>query len=182
MLVEINQPEYEADIDLIYATDRNFTQQPVYKKALCFLHVDAAEKFKPVIKLAAALDLRVKIFDAFRPQEAQEKLWQHTPNPEFLADPRIGSNHSRGIAIDLTLLDSQGNELDMGTPFDDFTWLSYHFRTDIPQEAQRNRFILLGIMTAAGWDYNEREWWHYQLPNTHKYPLLTAQDADISIM
>jgi D-alanyl-D-alanine dipeptidase len=60
-------------------------------------------------------------------------------DPEFLADPRRGSPHSRGVAVDLTLLDGGGRELDMGTAFDAFTPLSHHGRTDVSAEAQRNR-------------------------------------------
>src|SRR3546814_3524112 len=76
-------------------------------------------------------------FDAFRPVEAQWRLWEVFPDPEFVADPRVGSNHSRGVAIDLTLVDAaSGTALDMGTPFDDFTALSHHARNDLPPEAQ----------------------------------------------
>src|SRR3546814_14289490 len=103
------------------------------------------------------------------------RSWEFFPDPEFGADPRVGSNHSRGLAIDLTLVDAaSGTALDMGTPFDDFTALSHHARNDLPPEAQRNRALLLGLMTAAGWDWNRYEWWHYQLFEPRRYPLLDA--------
>jgi len=95
--------------------------------------------------------------------KAQWALWNARPDPDFLADPRRGSPHSRGVAVDLTLLDGDGAALDMGTGFDAFTPLSHHACRDIPVAAQRNRFVLLGIMSAAGWDFYGKEWWHYQL-------------------
>ena len=93
------------------------------------------------------LGLRFRIFDALRPSEAQWALWAHSPDPEFLADPRRGSPHSRGVAVDLTLVDRDGQALDMGTEFDAFTPLSHHGNLDVGAEAQRNRALLLGIMT-----------------------------------
>ena len=84
----------------------------------------------------------------------------HTPDPEFLADPRRGSPHSRGAAVDLSLVDRDGQLLDMGTPFDAFTPLSHHGAAAVPAAAQRNRLVLLGLMTTAGWDFYSKEWWH----------------------
>ncbi|HVT52086.1 MAG TPA: M15 family metallopeptidase, partial [Dongiaceae bacterium] len=100
------------------------------------------------------------------------KLWEAYPSEEFVANPRRGSPHSRGVAVDLTLIDGAGKELDMGTGFDEMSALSHHARTDIPLEAQRNRFTLMGLMSAAGWDFYKNEWWHYQLFNARDYPLV----------
>ena len=162
-LIEIARPAYDVDIFIAYATSANFTGKPVYARPGCYLHPDAAACLGKSIALAKQLDLRFKVFDAFRPSEAQWVLWNHTPDPDFLADPRRGSPHSMGAAVDLTLIDAEGNELDMGTAFDAFTPLSHHGVLDIPAQAQRNRALLLGIMTAAGWDFYRNEWWHYQL-------------------
>lgn len=172
-LVEIASPAYDVVTDIAYATSNNFTGQPVYGRPACYLNPDAAACLASAIALARPLGLRFKIFDAFRPSEAQWVLWTHTPDPDFLADPKRGSPHSMGAAVDLTLIDGAGRELDMGTPFDAFTPLSHHGRTDIPVEAQRNRALLLGLMTAAGWDFYRNEWWHYQLFSARqKYPVL----------
>src|SRR4051812_36622739 len=172
-LVEIASPAYDVDIFIAYATADNFTGQPVYQRAGCYLHSDAAACLAAAIALAKAIGLRFKVFDAFRPSEAQWILWNHTPDPDFLADPRRGSPHSMGAAVDLTLIDGAGQELDMGTAFDAFTPLSHHGNFEISAEAQRNRAILLGIMTAAGWDFYRHEWWHYQLFNARaRYPVL----------
>jgi D-alanyl-D-alanine dipeptidase len=182
-LVEIAPPSYDVVIDIAYATSNNFTGKPVYGRTGCYLNTDAAACLRAAIDLAKPLGLRFKVFDAFRPSEAQWVLWNHTPDPDFLADPKRGSPHSMGAAVDLTLIDEGGRELDMGTGFDAFTPLSHHGRLDIPAHAQRNRAILLGIMTAAGWDFYRNEWWHYQLFNARqKYPVLGDSDLPQPMM
>ena len=101
--------EMEADdagivIDLRYASPNNITGTPIYARSACFLHRKAAEHLNHAIKLAGSLGYRFKVFDAFRPTEAQWRLWEHAPGSDYVADPRRGSPHSRGVAIDLTLL------------------------------------------------------------------------------
>jgi D-alanyl-D-alanine dipeptidase len=182
-LVEIAPPVFDVDVTLAYATPGNFTGKPVYRRnAGCYLHDEAALLLERAVRLAAALDLRLLIFDAFRPSEAQWVLWNHTPDPNFLADPRRGSPHSRGAAVDLTLIDRAGRALDMGTPFDAFTPRSHHGTLDVPVEAQRNRLLLLGLMTAAGWDFYRNEWWHYQLFDAKRLPVLDNAAAPGGMM
>ncbi len=181
-LVEITSDGGEVDIDLAYATKHNFTGRPVYRTARCFLHRDARAALDRALVLARRLGLGFRIFDAMRPSEAQWALWAHTPDPEFLADPRRGSPHSRGVAIDLTLIDRDGRALAMGTEFDAFTPLSHHGDPGVDAEAQRNRALLLGIMTSAGWDFYRNEWWHYQLFHSRSYKLLSDRDLPASMM
>jgi D-alanyl-D-alanine dipeptidase len=170
-LVAVTETEFDVEIRLAYATADNLTGRPVYARPLCYLHRDAAAALRRAVAFARKLDVRLRVFDAFRPTEAQWRLWNHNPDPTFLADPRRGSPHSRGVAVDLTLLDRQGTPLDMGTPFDDFSDRAHHDNTTVPVQVQRNRFILLGLMSAAGWDFYMKEWWHYQLFNARSYPL-----------
>lgn len=181
-LTLINPGDFRCEIDIKYATAENFTGKPVYKNPLCYLHADAVKALSKASDLAHALGLHIRIFDAYRPTEAQWKLWEHTPDPDFLADPSKGSPHSRGVAIDLTLVDSSGHDLDMGTAFDAFTPLSHHARTDVSVDAQKNRLILLGIMSAAGWDFYSKEWWHYQLFNSRNYPLISDAEHNMGMM
>ena len=171
-LVEITARDYGVELDIVYAGRNNFAGRPVYRRAACYLHPDAAAALSRAVALAEPLGLRLRVFDAFRPREAQFKLWEHTPDPGFLADPRSGSPHSRGVAVDLTLVAADGQALDMGTAFDAFTPKSHHGSVMVPPEAQRNRHLLLGLMTAAGWDFYRNEWWHYQLFRPRAYPLL----------
>lgn len=181
-LVHIDPGEFGIETDIVYATERNFTGRPVYSRPACYLHRDAIEALKKAVALAAALGLKFRIFDAFRPTEAQQVLWNHTPDPVFLADPRRGSPHSRGVAVDLTLTGPDGEPLAMGTAFDAFTPLSHHGAVEIPRETQANRHLLLGLMTAAGWDCYRYEWWHYQLFDARRYPLISDSQLDRSMM
>jgi len=176
-LIEITEKTHGVLIDLAYATPRNITGAPVYKQASCYLNTEAADLLDRAVALARPLGLRLKIFDAFRPSEAQWMLWAAKPDPNFLADPRRGSPHSRGAAVDLTLIDDAGEPLDMGTAFDAFTPLSHHGNLAVSDKAQRNRFLLLGLMTAAGWDFYRNEWWHYQLFDAKRFPLIS--DAEL---
>jgi zinc D-Ala-D-Ala dipeptidase len=181
-LVEITPERHDVVIALAYATPQNLTGKPVYRQPRCYLHPDAEARLVRAVALARPLGLRLKLFDAFRPAEAQWLLWNACPNPDFLADPRRGSPHSRGVAVDLGLIDAAGAQLEMGTPFDAFTPLSHHANTEIPLAAQRNRFLLLGLMSAAGWDFYANEWWHYQLFNSRQYPVLGDGDAPAPMM
>ena len=184
MLVEITPSSHDVELDIVYATDRNFTGRPVYCRAACFLHADTAALLGNAVALAASLGLRIRVFDGFRPSEAQWKLWEHTPDPQFIADPRRGSPHSMGAAVDVTLVDpATGRMLEMGTGFDDLRPLSFHGNLEIGREAQRNRTLLLGIMTSAGFDFYRNEWWHYQLFSPRgRYPVLSDAAAGTQMM
>jgi D-alanyl-D-alanine dipeptidase len=181
-LVEISPARHGVRLAIAYATGDNFTGRPVYARPGCYLHPAAAERLEKAVTLARPLGLTLRIFDAFRPSEAQWRLWEVRPDPEFLADPRRGSPHSRGVAVDLTLADAQGAPLDMGTGFDAFTPLSHHGSTLVPRAAQKNRLLLLGLMSAAGWDFYAREWWHYQLFEPRRYPLLSDSVLPVPMM
>jgi zinc D-Ala-D-Ala dipeptidase len=171
-LVEITESSHNIVLDMRYATANNFTNEVIYNTSRCFLHVDALMKLEKAIELAAQHGYRFKILDAYRPQAAQEKLWSICPDPNYIAPPARGSNHTRGVAVDLTLIDHQGQELDMGTPFDSFQEASHHGTLALSSEASRNRYLLLGIMMSAGWDCYMNEWWHYQLFKAQEYPLI----------
>lgn len=182
-LIAITPETHNVELYLAYATHDNFTGSPLYKAAEAYLHPEAEKLLRKAIDLAAQLDYRFKIFDVYRPLEIQQALWADTPNPEFLSNPETGSiPHCRGVAIDLTLIDNDGNELEMGTKFDAFVPESHHGNTDISAEAQRNRHILMGIMTTAGWDFYRNEWWHYQMFNPRYYPALTNKEAKTNLL
>ena len=184
MLTEITAQDFDVQLDLRYASADNITGVPIYCRPACYLHPEATILLKKAIALAAPLGYQLLIFDGFRPTEAQWCLWNYLPDPDFIADPRRGSPHSRGAAIDLTLIERRtGQILDMGTGFDEMIPQSNHARQDISQSAQRNRLLLLGLMSAAGWDFYQAEWWHYQLFQARiRYPLLTDSAAGTCLM
>ncbi|NMP27412.1 D-alanyl-D-alanine dipeptidase [Rahnella sp. SAP-1] len=162
----------EAVIDLKYATQDNLTGQVVYCESRCLLHPDAAKGLVRCFQVARLAGYNLKIFDAYRPQQAQHIFWAHLPDPQYVADTRQGSHHSRGVAIDLTLLDEQGQELDMGAGFDEMTERSHPFYPHLPVQMQRNRLLLNAVMAAGGFQGIASEWWHFELPDALTYPLL----------
>ena len=161
-------------IDLKYATKDNFTGEPVYENFnSAILHLVAFEKLlKAVTRLQKNRpNYRMKIFDALRPNSAQVKLWNFlagTPEQLYVANPEPGSLHSFGFAIDLSIVNAANQELDMGTPFDDFTSLAQpryqiqHLAEGLlmPQHIE-NRDLLRDCMEAAGFKQLPYEWWHF---------------------
>ena len=181
-LTPITPESHGVELELAYATADNFTGAPVYTRAACYLHKEAEALLRSAVAAAGRLGFTIRIYDAFRPSEAQWKLWNHSPDPEFLADPRRGSPHSRGAAVDLTLVDPGGRPLEMGTSFDEFSPLSHHGNAGITAEAEHNRALLIGLMTTAGWDFYRNEWWHYQLFNASRLPVLSDSVLDEPMM
>ena len=182
-LVLITPESHKVDISLAYATPDNFTGKPIYKKSLCFLHEEAAQCLQRAIDILEPLGLRLKIWDAFRPQEGQQTLFDHTPDPMYVSHPQTGTRpHCRGVAVDLTLIDSFDQELEMGTDFDDFRPLAHHGNDQVSEKAQHNRLLLAGVMSIAGFQPIQSEWWHYQLPDAKQYDVYSNADLSAGMM
>ena len=173
-LLPITEATHDVLIELIYSSADNFTGQVIYEHSLCFLHPQAEACLRRAVTAARELGLRLKVLDAFRPQEAQEALWAVAPLPGYVADPAKGSNHTRGVAIDLTLVAADGQLLDMGTPVDTMTAESHHFYAGHCAAVQINRARLLTVMLEAGFLHHPQEWWHYQLPDANHFPLIDS--------
>jgi D-alanyl-D-alanine dipeptidase len=171
-LIEITPASHGVDIDLVYATERNFTGRRIYTSPHCLLLEPAEAALRRAVELARQIGTTLRIFDAYRPTQAQQLLWDFLPDVTYVAEPARGSNHSRGTALDVTLLDANGDELDMGTGFDAMTVESEHFHPGLPQQVQRNRMLLLGVMHGAGFTHIPSEWWHYELPGSLALPLI----------
>ena len=180
-LIHITEKSHDVAIDLIYASENNFTGQVIYDHALCFLHPQAETCLRQAITAARGLGFRLKILDAFRPQEAQEALWAVAPNPDYIADPAKGSNHTRGVALDVTLIGADGLALDMGTPVDTMTPASHHFYPALSADVMLNRMHLLTIMLEAGFVHHPNEWWHYQLADAHSFELIGDEAFEASL-
>lgn len=149
--------------DLRYATENNFLKAKVYDCAECYTRVKTA---KALIKANADFKekgVRIKFFDCYRPNSVQYKMWAIVPNPQYVANPEKGSIHNKGGAVDITLEDLEGNELDMGTDFDFFGKRAYHDNLDLPKEILENRKLLKETMEAHGFWSIRTEWWHYNL-------------------
>lgn len=160
------------DIDLKYATADNLTGAPIYRESRCLLHQDAVTALAKSISIAQLAGLSLVVYDAYRPQQAQSILWDACPDPQYVVDVAIGSNHSRGTAIDVTLKDANGKILDMGAGFDEMHDRSHAYHPSVPAAAQRNRLLLNAIMFGGGFVGISSEWWHFELPAASRYPLL----------
>ena len=111
----------------------------------------------------------LKVFDCFRPRPYQQRLWDIVPDPDYVTPPNKGSMHSRGLAVDLTIVDEKGKDLDMGTPYDFFGKEAHTDYTGHNAEVNKNRQLLKSTMVKVGFKGIRTEWWHFSIPA--KYPL-----------
>lgn len=149
--------------DLRYATANNFLKEKVYDCAECYTRVKTAKALMAANNEFLQKGYRIKFFDCYRPNSVQYKMWELVPNPQYVANPVKGSIHNKGGAVDITLEDLDGNELDMGTDFDFFGKRAYHDNTDLPKHILDNRKLLKETMEAHGFWSIRTEWWHYNL-------------------
>lgn len=156
--------DYIPDIvlELKYATASNFTGTVVYNFTDAYLRYSTVLKLMDVQAELREQGLRLKIWDAFRPLEAQEKLWYAKPDPNYVSNPWSGTNsHSRGNTVDLTLVDAAGKELEMPTGFDDFSSYADRNYSDCTDAAAKNAMLLQEVMEKHGFNGLQTEWWHF---------------------
>lgn len=162
----------ELIFDVRYATENNFTRRILYPDALLRSRRHVADSLKTAVRLAAERGYRIKIFDAYRPVSVQRFMWSLLPDERYVADPAKGSRHNRGCAVDVTLCTLDGNELDMGTGYDEFTELAHADAKGITRDQASHRAILKEIMNSSGFDVLPTEWWHFDLRGWESYPIL----------
>ncbi len=176
-LVDIQTIDPSVLVELKYSTTDNFMKKDVYGAiSHCFLQKMAAQKLKKASQILQAQypDLRLLVYDGARSRTVQYKLWNALPQlstknrKNYVADPAIGSIHNYGCAIDLTLANTLGQALDMGTPYDFFGPLAYPrlenlmlVSKKLSQKQLDNRKILRQAMTQAGFMPITSEWWHF---------------------
>lgn len=148
--------------DMKYATPDNFLKQAVYECGECYLRKKTAEALVKANEEFKTLGYRIKLFDCYRPLEVQKKMWKILPGTHYVANPAKGSKHNRGAAVDLTLVDKDGKELDMGTPFDFFGEKAHHTCTILPKKVLENRKLLKDILNKYNFKSIYSEWWHYE--------------------
>jgi zinc D-Ala-D-Ala dipeptidase len=174
-LFELIKGDPTLRLDLRYATTNNFTGRTLYKSARAFLVEEAALALRRVQKAAAAENLGLVIFDAYRPWRVTKQLWDATvpAKRDYVANPRKGSRHNRGCAVDLTVCDlATGTQLPMPSGFDDFSPRAHRdYAGGTPAETA-NRANLERLMTAQGFDGMSNEWWHFDFANWDRYPVL----------
>ncbi|MBB1567954.1 MAG: M15 family metallopeptidase [Capnocytophaga sp.] len=148
--------------ELKYATPDNFLKQAVYDCGECYLRKSTAEALVKANKAFIQLGYRIKLFDCYRPLSVQKKMWKILPGTHYVANPAKGSKHNRGAAVDLTLVDAQGKELNMGTPFDFFGKEAHHTYTEHTKEVLENRKLLKETLNKYNFKSIYSEWWHYE--------------------
>ena len=164
-------------VDLKYGTEGNFLKTNVYGKFgldQCYVRPELWERLQRLAALLTERKLKLVLFDCYRPLEVQREMWKIVQDPKYVADPKRGSNHNRAAAVDAALAAEDGALLVFPTPFDDFTLRASH-SFDCPkglEEACRNRELLKRLMIEAGLKPLSSEWWHYELPDAKKYPLI----------
>jgi D-alanyl-D-alanine dipeptidase len=161
----VNLRDYSNDFiyDMKYATEDNFLKAKVYDCAECMLRLKTVKAL-----IAANTDFlkkgyRIKLFDCYRPLDIQKKMWEIVSNPEYVADPKKGSIHNRGGAVDISLVDINGKEVDMGTSFDFFGIQASHNFKQLSKEILSKRAYLKKVMIKNGFNSFDSEWWHYNL-------------------
>lgn len=157
-------------IDIKYATKDNFVKEVIYPCGRCFVKPAVARALFDVRDELKTVTYKLKMFDCYRPRAAQYKLWEKVPNPDYVAPPKEGSMHNRGVAVDLTITDKFGNEFDMGTPYDFFGPTAHHDNFDHPKEVLSKRKKLKTIMETHGFQSIRTEWWHYSFKGV-SFPL-----------
>lgn len=171
-LVNILDLDSTIVIELKYATKDNFLGDTLYSANICLLRKAVAERLVNVNQLLRKKGYGLKVWDGYRPLSVQRRMWEKLPDPKFVANPKRGSNHNRGAAVDVTLVDLNGNELEMPTYFDDF---SPKARSDYPKVseiAKTNRKILQDAMRSQGFQTISSEWWHFNDNECKNYPVL----------
>ena len=173
----VNLRDYSDDFvyDMRYATENNFLSAQVYDCAECLIRYKTV---KALVKANAAFmkkGFQIKLYDCYRPLDIQKRMWTIVSNPKYVADPKKGSIHNRGGAVDITLVDLKGDAVDMGTDFDFFGIEASHQYTKLPKQVQANRKFLKKIMTANGFRSFDSEWWHYNLKSALKDPVSNAK-------
>lgn len=149
-------------VELKYATEDNFVGEVIYDFTEAWLRYGTVEKLIAVQAELSRLGCGLKIWDAFRPPAAQFTLWEKVPDARYVANPNTGhSSHSTGNTVDITLVDLDGNELEMPTGFDDFSALADRNYADVSEAAAENSRLLEDAMVRAGFRPYSAEWWHY---------------------
>lgn len=173
----VNLKDYSSDFiyDMRYATDNNFLKAQVYDCAECLIRYKTVKALIKVNNAFMRKGFQIKLYDCYRPLDIQKRMWTIVPNPKYVADPSKGSIHNRGGAVDITLVNLDGEAVPMGTDFDFFGIEASHKYINLPTDVISNRKFLKKIMAASGFQSFDSEWWHYNLKSALKDPVSNAK-------
>jgi len=171
-LVDIRTVNPNIRLDIRYATANNFLKRKLYSTAKCALRSSVAQKLALVQTDLEKIGLGLKVYDCYRPLSVTKQMWEFLPDPNYVANPTRGSRHNRGAAVDLTLVDRTGKELEMPTPFDDFTTKAHRDYAGGSAQSRKNRQLLEDAMKKQGFIGITTEWWHFDSEDWQKFAIL----------
>lgn len=172
-LVDLEKVIPNIKLDIVYATTNNFTGEKIYSLPKAYLRKYIALELLKVQKELNKKGMGLKVFDAYRPYSATVKFYKVYPDKTFVASPKNGSIHNRASAVDLTIIDLKTHkEIEMPTPFDDFSIKASHKYMNLPDNVLNNRKVLKDIMLKHGFEPYSSEWWHYNYKDWKKYNIM----------
>ena len=181
-LVELIKLDKTIKLDIRYARADNFVGKAVYTEARAFLQKPAAEALLRVHKKLKKQNLGLVIFDGYRPWSVTKIFWEVTPEDKrkFVANPKTGSKHNRGCAVDLSIYDRKtGKLVEMPSDFDEFTERASPDYTGGTEKERANRDLLRRLMEAEGFTVNANEWWHFDYQNWQDYAIYDIAFSEI---
>jgi D-alanyl-D-alanine dipeptidase len=175
-LVKVQDLDSSIITDLRYATENNFTGKKIYPVNVCVLRKETAEKLVKANEELKKNGLSIKIWDAYRPPYVQQIFWDMVQDSRFVANPKNGgSNHNKGTAVDITLIDSNGKEIAMPTKFDDFSVKAHRDNPNLSKDIRKNVDLLTNIMKKHGFVPLKTEWWHFNDSDSSKYKIVDVK-------
>jgi zinc D-Ala-D-Ala dipeptidase len=181
-LLELVRLDSTIKLDIRYATPNNVTGRVLYSQPRAFLIEDAAKTLVKISAKAKRKGVGLMIFDAYRPWRVTKALWDATPPAQrsFVANPKEGSRHNRGSAVDLTLYDLKtGMALPMPSEFDDFSTQAHRDYVGGTAQQQANRALLFRLMDGAGFVGRTDEWWHFDWAGWKRYPIMDVPFEEV---
>jgi D-alanyl-D-alanine dipeptidase len=155
-----------------YASTNNITGEVIYKSNNALLRKATADKLKIASDLFNKKGYKIMLWDSYRPQYAQQILWDKAVNKIYFMDPKKGSNHTKGCAVDITLTDMNGKQLDMPSDFDNMTGKATRKYKYATQKQKQNALLLEGVMLKSGFKEITTEWWHFEDSNSKSYEFI----------
>lgn len=178
--VEVTDLDPTILIELPYATADNLTGKQLYRIEKCFLRREVAENLVRAHQSLAERNLGLKVWDGYRPHHVQYEMFKVLPVPGMVSDPAKGSNHNRGAAVDVTLVElGTGREVVMPTGFDTFGERAHSAFQDLPAKILENRTLLQKTMLAHGFTTIVMEWWHFCFKDAAKFDVVDLSFEDL---
>lgn len=171
-LVDIHALDPTLKVRLPYQTRKNFTKKKLYIHARSYMRTDVAQRLLRAHRALRTKGYGLQIWDTYRPLSVQKILWKFKPDRRYVMPPKIGSPHNRGAAIDCTLVNRRGRELDMPTGYDEFSTRAHRDSRHMTATQRSNMLILERAMRKAGFIPLPTEWWHFSAPGWKNMPIL----------